>query len=236
MEAVRDRSQTDHPRQPLEGEVWTLEGPGVVVVDHRVVLDEPIQHYRVAVLLQGEPTWEDWVTRENPEEPGVGWARRSTRVVPPGEHEVQVAVDGAAVHVEAVWRPLRPSFKSRSALRALETPQSGVGAMEQAHALGGDVVGPALALLGTEADALARARLIEHLVDPEEALTHFEPTPLLVWALAQRWRKHGDVSAYVFVELAELLPADPELLAELAEPASAAAEGITDEGEEGGAL
>lgn len=215
-EGVRPRSQSDHPEQILGGEPWIVEGPGVLVVDHRAVLEQPVQTYQAALMLDREPTWEQWVTSEDPEQPGLGWARRSEVVVPPGEHEVRVAFEGAAVTLEASWRPLRPSLRSARALRSLEAVHTGVDAMEQAHALGGEVLPLARELVGTEADLLARARLIEHAPSADEALRFFKPEPLLVWALAQRWRKHQDLSPYLFVELAELLPSDPELLAELA--------------------
>jgi len=100
--------------------------------------------------------------------------------------------------------------------------------MEQAHLSWNstEAVSQARALLAEGIEAtnplalLASARLIQHLPSAEEALEFWEAGPRSAvggTALLRRWQLRGDVPLDVLVDAAELLPADPDWLAEIAD-------------------
>jgi hypothetical protein len=94
--------------------------------------------------------------------------------------------------------------------------------MESAHLLQEHeaCVAAAKELLDTPAGPLARARLVEHHLDPKEALALLakgDPDPITALALARRWQRWRDVDPALLVEWGGELPIDPALLAEIAD-------------------
>ncbi|MFH1466613.1 MAG: hypothetical protein ABIO70_19665 [Pseudomonadota bacterium] len=242
VEPVRARSWADHgPRllamEPLaQGEVRSLEltGPGVLTLRSRARMDaQPYRRYALWVVRDGLPQGEHalFTTEDVEGHPGWGFARGVSLTLPPGEHLVQVRL---SEHAESVFLSMEAEFEAaRPSLQALllglpharpldkRATHGPVGAMERAWLLG-DPAAMDLArqLLGGPASDLARARLVEGLPEPADAVNAWQTgrmTPLTALALARRWRDRRDVDPAFLLEVAALLPPDPALLSELAD-------------------
>ena len=245
VEFVRARTWADHgpralPEEPLEsGQVRTLQvrGPGVLTLRSRARMDaQPYRRYALWVTRDGLPQGEHalFTTEDIAGHPGWGYARVVTLPLPPGEHRVEVRLsehsehsEPASLALEAELALLRPSLQAL----LLELPHARpldrrstrgrVGAMERAWLLGDPAaMDIARELLGGPADDLARARLVEGLPEPADAVDAWQRgrmTPLTALALARRWRDRRDVDPTFLLDVAALLPADPALLADLAD-------------------
>lgn len=239
LELERARSERDHPTTQLnpveladsETHTWSVQGPAILRVETRVVLEgEPYRPYTIGLVRDG--TRYEGLHRtsagEDPENPGLGWVRSVEIRVPPGEHEILVHAAGAPVQVDAQVLTLRPSWRAVKALNQLAQPKGPLNAleeMERQRAMGLDPHDYAQVLLeqDTLTDAtrlLALARIVRHHPSAQDALLAWEtdPTdPLLAAALARRWQLLEDVDPTLFVAIPGALPADAELLADLAD-------------------
>jgi hypothetical protein len=211
-------------------------GPGRVTLRSRASIGaEGYRRYQLlAGVNDGPPAVHRLFATEDLEhQPGWGWPREVVVAIPPGSHRLWYELGphrDAELLLEVVPEVARrrPSLAAaRATFPTLREPgprratQGLLGQMEVAHLTGhGDVIALASELLGTPADDLARARLIEHQPDPTVALAIYEsqpPTGVTAMALASRWIEHQDVQPAVLLEAAELLPPDPEMLAQLAD-------------------
>ena len=240
VEALRARSWPDHGETSrmlgriTSGETASVEvrGPGVLTLRTRVLMeDKPYQRYALWLDRDGRPQGEHQIftTEDELGAPGWGWPRSVAIEVPPGLHEFGYRLtardDLAVVDVEAVVEPARPTLQSflltlpRSRSLAKRGTLGPVGALEIAHLTGEtDPVPLARQLLGGAADELARARLIEHLEDSNEAARLYvdKPiTPMTALAMARRWQDRRDIDPALLLEAAWQLPADPSLLADI---------------------
>jgi hypothetical protein len=242
LEGVRALSKADHPVQLLpsgrlpEDQPWTLQvqGPGVLHLEFRAEMDGQLHHrFQLLAESNGQRVFSSALSSiENPDYPGLGYLRTSKIVLPPGPQQLTLQAKGASLRVEASLLALRPPLRSvfqgwRRALRKKDNP---LMAMESAHLTwqADTVVSQAqrlLAAAGTDpgqdpVSILALARLIEHHPDPNIALDLWESHPQSAvggTALVRRWQRQQDLPLRVLVQAAELLPADPQWLAAIAD-------------------
>ena len=245
LELVRARSQGDHGRElgdvlrvEAGGETaLAVEGPGVLLLDARVELpDGGFGAMEIGVERDG-----DWLgTRirragEDPENPGMSWARRTEVFVPPGIHAFRLTAGEEAYQVEvAIDRP-RPSWRYADDMRDIDQgvwSAGSVHAMEAAWVLADRerARDHARTLLedaepDSAAATLARARLVATVDHPGEAvqlwLDDLE-SPVVLTAVAERAAYRADIDATLVTPFAEALPEDPELLAALGDRVSGA--------------
>lgn len=238
LEVVRTRGIGDHARE--RGDVvWVdangetavaVEGPGVLLLDARVELPEGgFGAMEIGIERDG-----DWLgTRirragEDPENPGLSWSRRTEVFVPPGFHAFRLTAGDTAYQVELSLDRPRPSWRYADDLRDLDEvayPKGSVRAMEAAWVLADRQAAAEHAelLLDGPADALARARRIETVEHPGEAVELWLEdltSPVALAAIATRAAYRADVDATLVTPFAEALPDDPELLAALSDRVS----------------
>ncbi len=234
LEKVRARSAADHgtlllpPTELADGKSHSLEvrGPGLLELATRTPTTEAgYVRYAIVVAKDDTPIHHAALgASENPEVPGWTHLRRTHVLLPHGIHTLSVEVQGGSASLQPSLLRLRPSLHSvlRHARLDRSHPRDLLRAMESAH-LGLDnvaCVAAAEALLDTSAAPLARARLVEHHPDPDQALAHLSEAtadPLTALALARRWQRWRDVDPALLVELGGELPIDPSLLAEVAD-------------------
>ncbi len=245
LEAFRARSSSDHASRKAQqflvasGETHEMEfkGPGVAVFRSRILMEgEPYRHYSVNLTMDQQPVGRNELfSTQDSLEPGWGWPRSHLVAVPPGRHTVSFSVaegqDWNIVQVEQRAELLRPSlgrflaaFPHTNLLPGRTLSLGPVAKMEIAHIVGdARVVELAEDLLSTPASPLARARLVEHLDDPEQALSLYRsspPTAMMALALARRWITRHDVDPSPLLQDGQLLPADPAILAQVADALS----------------
>lgn len=236
LEVARARGITDHAREVGEP-LWVapggesavaVEGPGVLLLDARMEL-EVGEFGALEIGLERDGHWlGEWTRRasEDPENPGLSWARRSAIFIPPGVHAVRITAGqerGFWIN-PSIERP-RPSWRYVRALDALhetEWPEGSVRRMEAAWVLGENEEAreAAFDLHERPGEALARVRLARLVEDPQHALRFWLEDltdPLLLHAIAERAVLVRDIDPDLVVPFAELLPDDPELLAGLAD-------------------
>lgn len=213
-----------------------VQGPGRAIIRNRASIGaEGYRRYQLHAGLQGGPTTVHrlFATEDAENQPGWGWPREVVVPIPPGSHRVWYELDAhrddeLQLLIEPEIAERRPSLAAvRATFPHLREPGprratlGPVGRMEVAHLTGfGDVVALAEGLLGSPADDLARARLIEHQLDPDAALALYSsqpPTGITALALANRWIERQDLQPTILLEAAELLPPDPAVLAQLAD-------------------
>ncbi|MCP4916633.1 MAG: hypothetical protein GY913_06890 [Proteobacteria bacterium] len=245
LEVVRARSVSDHGRElgdivrvePGGETALAVQGPGVLLLDARLGLPEGgFGAMEIGIERDG-----DWLgTRirragEDPENPGLSWARRAEVFVPPGVHAFRITAGEEAFQVElAIERP-RPSWRYADDLRDLEEtawPTGSVRAMEAAWVLADreDARDHAAEVLesaepGSAAATLARSRLIATVDHPGEAVQLWLEdltSPVVLFAIAERAAYRADIDATLVTPFAEALPDDPELLAALGDRVSGA--------------
>ena len=244
LDAIRRQSTGSHAVRVEEAIVLTagapgvveVRGPGRVTLRTRASMDASrYRRYTILAALEGQPLRAHRLFSTEDEEnlPGWGWPRSVSVAVPPGESRVHYQLEPSdtpdvQILVEASIERRRPSFANVRATfpRMAELDEEWkalgpVGQLETAHLMGSaEVVALASGLLGGGAADLARARLIQHLPEPSEAQQLYESspaTPLAALAFARRWIERRDVEPAILLQAAELLPTDPQLLAELAD-------------------
>ena len=242
LEAYRARSKADHGyRSIAEGQLpeeqdWSLQvqGPGVLTLSIRPEMGGKIhRRFEILAIANGEAQKRStFSSAENPEHPGLGNLRHFSVVAPPGISEWTFRTEGANLRLQAELHELRPTLRSflQGWRRQLTQKTGALYAMEVAHVHGKpkDVTLHAKALLDTHTEdidpvrILAVARLIEHSPNPEDAIAYWDAydgrqVAVFGTALMKRWQLRQDIPLQHLVDAAELLPADPTWLAELAD-------------------
>ncbi len=235
LERVRSRSSSDHGQLDLSPVSLKANEPTELLVRGPGVLDVSIQaraktnayiRYEVLLAEEGMPIQRAQLGAvQDLEDPEFTHGRHFIAFVPPGTHLYTLSSPNSAVEAAPTFHPLRPSIHGllrHISMRTKDKATKGVPEMEVAHLLGQHelVVSIAQTLMNTAAKGLASARLVEHVPEAQASLALFhasEPSPILALSLARRWNLQRDIDPNVILEVGAQLPADPALLASIAD-------------------